>query len=103
LCHRPARPPSPAASGAWYPGSLWRSARTSSRGRTSAQTQVCFTQWGKFDLCLEVLYLSDSGDELISELLPWSICRTGEGVWSSPSRPGPASPVRYETSQRNEP
>ena len=103
LCHRSARPPSPAASGAWYPGSLWRSARTSSHGRTSAQAQVCFTQKVKFNLCLNFVFLSDSSDELIFELLPWSICHTGEGVWSSLSRPGPASPVRYEPSQRNEP
>ena len=58
---------------------------------------------GKFNLCLNFVFLSDSSDELIFELLPWSICHTGEGVWSSLSRPGPASPVRYEPSQRNEP
>jgi hypothetical protein len=92
LCHRPARPPSPAASGAWYPGSLWRSARTSWRGRISAhQNQVCFTTF-KF-VPWSFFFFSDS-TELISELwLPWSICRIGEGVWSWLSRPGPASPV----------
>jgi len=59
-------------------------------------------QRGKFNLCPKFVFLSDLADELISEL-PWSICRIGEGVWSSLTKPGPASPVRYEPSQRNEP
>jgi len=37
-------------------------------------------QRGKFNLCPKFVFLSDLADELISELLPWSICRTGEAV-----------------------
>lgn len=99
-CHQSARPRSPAAFGAWYPGSRWRFSRTFSRGRISAQ--VGYKQTVKsmciifiFEIHL-IWYLNCS--------LPWSICRTGAGAWSSLSLPGPASPETHKhIKEGNEP